>query len=216
MAFAALLITAAWYGVRRRGKSGDAFAFFALMLLAMIDARNLPYFGLIAAPLAADAAASYYVGMRSAPGGSLIGYSAAFAACAFTFIATIVSTEPKVIWWPQPVTEPAKLMVALAADHRPHEVLCEQPRWCDGMRAVFPTIHPLLDDRAGLADAATLHAQEDAVDTKGWWRVELAREHVDAVVANHDANIVALLSQTGWHVERTEGGRVLLVPEGAQ
>jgi hypothetical protein len=213
MAFAALLITAAWYGVRRRGKSGDAFAFFALMLLAMIDARNLPYFGLIAAPLAADAAASFYVGMRTAPGGSLFGYGAAFAACAFTFIATIVSTEPKVIWWPQPVTEPAKLMVALAADHHTHELLCEQPRWCDGMHAVFPAIHPLLDDRAGLADAATLHTQEDAVATKGWWRVELARRHVDAIVANQDANIVALLSQTGWRVRRTEGERVLLESE---
>src|SRR6185437_12249166 len=65
LAFSAIIITAGWYGVRRRERTADAFQFFALMLLAMVDARNLPYFGLLAAPIVADAAASYYVGERT-------------------------------------------------------------------------------------------------------------------------------------------------------
>lgn len=211
LAFSGVVITAAWYGVRRRSNTADAFTFFALMLLAMIDARNLPYFGLLAGPIVADAAASYYVGARTKPGGSFIGYAAAFAACAFTFIATIIGTEPKAIWWPQPAEQPAKLLVALAWDRRPHHVLCEQPRWCDGAREVFPNVQALLDDRAGLADARTLRAQHDAVATHGAWRSELARAHVDAVIAKSDANIVALLTQTGWRRERSDGTRVLLL-----
>ncbi len=213
LAFSCLLITAAWYGVRRRGKVGDALAFFALTLLAMVDTRNLPYFGLLAAPIVADAAASYYVNARTEPAGSFIGYSAAFLACAFTFIATIVGTEPKVTLWPQAAEQPAKLLVALASDRRPHVVLCEQPRWCDGTRDVFPNVHALLDDRAGLAGVGTLRTQQDAVATRGAWRSELANARVDAVIAQSNANIVALLTETGWKLERSDGARVLLLPE---
>lgn len=216
LAFCGILVTAAWYGVRRRGRVNDALTFFVLMLLAMTDVRNLPYFGLLAAPIVADAAASYYVGERKHPGGSFIGYAAAFSACAFTFIATIVGTEPKVIVWPQAVEQPAKLMVALAADRRTHRVLCEQPRWCDGAHEVFPNVRALLDDRAGWADPRNLRAQKDAVATKGPWRLELAHAHVDAVIAKRDANLVALLTQTGWRPERSDGVRVLLVPRAAR
>lgn len=216
LAYCAVIVTAAWYGVRRRGRTADAFIFFAAMLLAMIDARNLPYFGLLAAPIAADAAASYYVGARTAPKGSFVGYSAAFAACAFAFIATIIATEPKAIWWPQPPEQPAKLLVALASDRGDHRLLCEQPRWCDGAENVFSDVRPLLDDRAGLADAQVRRAQQDAVETHGDWRAELRVQRVDAVIAQSDSNIAALLLQTGWRAQLRDGQRVLLVSEGAQ
>jgi hypothetical protein len=150
------------------------------------------------------------------PAGTFAGYGAAFAACAFAFAAAIVGTEPKVIVWPEALAQPAKLMLALASDKRTHRVFCEQPRWCDGAHADFANIHPLLDDRAGWADAAALRAQRDAVATKGTWRAELSRAHVDAVIAKSDANIVALLSQTGWQRRSTDGVRVLLVPEGVR
>lgn len=211
IAFCAVLVAAAWYGVRRRARTPDALMFFTLMLLAMIDVRNLPYFGLLAAPIAADAAASYYVGTRSMPSGPLMGYATAFAACAFAFIATIVATEPKVIYWPQATQQPAKLLVALAGDRRKHRVLCEQPRWCDGAHDVFPNVGALVDDRAGWTGTAALRVQHDAVATHGAWRAELARAHVDAIIATDDANLVALLSQTGWRVRENDGARVLLV-----
>jgi hypothetical protein len=214
LAFAGIVITAGWYGVRRRERTADALQFFALMLLAMVDARNLPYFGLLAAPIVADAAASYYVGERTIPPGSLAAYGTAFAACAFAFIATIVGTEPKVLLWPEALAQPAKLMFALASDGRTHRVLCEQPRWCDGAHEVFPNVRALLDDRAGWSNARDLRTQQDAVATENRWRSELAQAHVDAVIAKSDANIVALLSENGWRRQSSDGVRVLLVPEG--
>ncbi|HET6894923.1 MAG TPA: hypothetical protein VFH72_06015 [Candidatus Baltobacteraceae bacterium] len=216
LAFCAILITGGWYGVRRRERSGDAFTFFALMLLAMIDVRNLPYFGLLAAPIVADAAASYYVGERTVPGGSFIGYAAAFCACAFTFVATMIGTEPKAVFWPQAAEQPAHLLVVLAAERGEHRILCEQPRWCDGTREIFQHMRPLLDDRAGWAGATALRTQEDAVSTHGAWRSELAHEHVNAIIAKRDANIVSLLTQTGWRLEGRDGARVLIVPGGTQ
>jgi len=210
--FCAVIVFAAWYGVRRRGRTADALAFFATMLLAIADARNLPYFGIIAAPIVADAAASYYVDARTFPRGSVRQYAISFAAAAFAFIAVLTVTEPKAIWWPQPQDQPARLLVTLAKDHRQHRVLCEQPRWCDGAQTVFPNVQALLDDRAGLAGAQARRTQDDAVATHGAWRSELAKSGVDAVIAKSDANIVSLLTSTGWRALQTDGSRVLLRP----
>lgn len=208
--FCAVIVAAAWYGVRRRGRAADALSFFALMLLALADARNLPYFGIIAAPIAADAAASFYLDMRVFPRGSVRQYAIAFSSAAFAFMAVLTATEPKAIFWPQPAEQPASLLVALAKDRRPHKLLCEQPRWCDGAQFVFPNVQALLDDRAGLAAKQQLRTQEDAVATHGRWRSELSRAGVDAVIAKNDSNIVALLTSTGWRQTKIEGVRVLL------
>ena len=214
--FCAVVVVAGWYGVRRRGRTADALSFFALLLLAIADARNLPYFGIIAAPIVADAAASYYVDTRTFPRGSARQYTISFLAAAFAFVAVLTVTEPKAVWWPQPAEEPAHLLVALARDHRFHRVLCEEPRWCDGAQAVFPNVRALLDDRAGLATPSARRTQDDAVATRGNWRQELKSTHVDAVIAKDDANIVALLTSTGWRTVKRDGYRVLLRPGGAQ
>lgn len=208
--FCILVILAAWYGVHRRGRAADALSFFALMLLAIADSRNLPYFGIVAAPIVADAAASYYVDLRRFPHGTLRRYAVAFSAAAFSFMAWFAVTETKAVHWPLPFEQPASLLHALAKDHRPHEVLCEQPRWCDGAEAAFPNLHPLLDDRAGSALPSQRRAQADAVATRGAWRSELAQTGVDAVIAKKDANIVALLTSTGWRATSADGARVLL------
>ncbi|HLI97022.1 MAG TPA: hypothetical protein VKT72_13215, partial [Candidatus Baltobacteraceae bacterium] len=77
-------------------------------------------------------------------------------------------------------------------------------------------VQPLLDDRAGIANAGARRTQDDAVATQGKWRSELARERIDAVIAKSDTNIVALLTQTGWRLRASDGTRVLLTPEAAQ
>lgn len=214
--FCAVTIAAAWYGVRRRGRAADALSFFAMMLLAIADSRNLPYFGIIAAPIVADAAASYYLDMRAFPRGSVRQYAIAFTAAACAFMAILTATEPKEIFWPQSAEQPASLLVALAKDRRPHRLLCEQPRWCDGAEFVFPNLRTLLDDRAGITPKLQLRTQEDAVATHGRWRRELSQAGVDAIIAKSDSNIVALLTSTGWRQTKLEGMRVLLRRSGAQ
>lgn len=208
--FCALVIAAGWYGVHRRGRAADALSFFALMILTIADSRNLPYFGIVAAPIVADAAASYYVDMRRFPHGTVRRYAVAFSAAAFSFMAWFAATGPKTVSWPRPADQPASLLVALARDQRPHELLCEEPRWCDGAETSFPNVHPLIDDRAGVASPAQRRAQADTVATLGEWRRELKEAGVDAVIAKKDANIVALLTSTGWRETKIDGARVLL------
>lgn len=208
--FCILVILAAWYGVHRRGRAADALSFFALMMLAIADSRNLPYFGIVAAPIVADAAASYYVDMRRFPHGTLQRYAVAFSAAALCFMAWFAATGTKTVHWPRPSEQPASLLLALAKDHRNHELLCQEPRWCDGAETTFPNLHPLLDDRAGSALPDRRRAQADAVATRGAWRSELAQSGVDAVIAKKDANIVALLTSTGWRAAKADGVRVLL------
>jgi hypothetical protein len=214
--FCALIVFAAWFGVRRRGKSTDALWFFALMLLAMADARNLPYFGILAAPIIADAAASYYLQRRTLPRGSIRNYAVTYAAAALAFIAVIAASEPKALWWPQTDEQPASLLVALANDKHEHTLLCQQPRWCDGTQLVFPAIHPLVDDRGGIIPAPARRTEYDAVATHGAWRIELRRSGVDAVIARNDANLVALLVAGGWRVTKQQDDRVLLRPGGVR
>lgn len=210
--FSALLTVAAWYGVRRRTRSADAIVFFALLLLALADARNLPYFGIVAAPVVADAVASYYVAARTYPAGSARQYAVTFCACAFAFIATITSTEPKVTIWPQSAEQPAKLLSRIAADGRTHTLLCGDPRWCDGAHLAFPHIQPVLDDRAGIYAAANRRLQHDATKTLGHWRRELRRSGVDAVIVSKAGDMAALLTASGWRATGVEGSRVLLTP----
>jgi hypothetical protein len=208
--FCAVVIVAGWYGVHRRGRATDALSFFALMLLAIADSRNLPYFGIVAGPIVADAVASYFVDMRKFPSGSVRRYAVAFCAAAFSFLAWFAATEPKAVSWPRPAEQPASLLHALAKDHRDHELLCEQPRWCDGAETSFPNLHPLIDDRAGITPRAQRSTQADAVATRGAWRRELTQAGVDAVIARKDANIVALLTSFGWRETKADGARVLL------
>lgn len=217
LAFCAVVVFAAWYGVRRRGKSADALTFFGLMALAMVDARNLPYFGIIAAPIVADAVASYYIAQRAFPIGSVAQYALTFLSAAFAFVAVVTATEPKATVWPQPAEQPAALLLTLSRDHTNHHyLLCQQPRWCDGAQAVFPDVTPILDDRAGIAGARERQTQQDVVTAQGAWRNELRSQHVDAVIAQDDSNLVALLVSTGWHQANHEIGRVLLRPGGAR
>jgi hypothetical protein len=211
--FAALVTVGAWYGVRRRSRSADAAAFFALLLLALADARNLPYFGIVAAPVVADAVASYYLASRTYPAGSARQYFVTFCACAFAFIAIITSTEPKVTIWPQAPGEPAALLSKIGGDGHAHTLLCEEPRWCDGAALAFPRVRPLLDDRAGIAVSRNRRVQSDAIRARGNWQHELRIDGVDAVIARREDAIVALLTASGWRERSGEGARVLLTPE---
>ena len=64
-ALASLVWLAALYGLRRRGRTADAVIFVTLGILALTDARNVPYFAIACAPIVADSVASYYLPTRT-------------------------------------------------------------------------------------------------------------------------------------------------------
>lgn len=210
LAFITVLAIAGWYGVKRQARAADALGFFALIVLSLVDARNLPYLGIVGAPVVADAVASFYVNSRSAPVTTVRQHFVTFAACAVAFIAILTVTEPKVTIWPEAPGEPATLLKKLSADSHSHRLLCTQPRWCDGVQLVFARIHPFVDDRAGIAPARVRNVQSDVVRTSGAWRSELQRSRIDAIIAGDEEQVVALLASTGWRTEARDGTRVLL------
>lgn len=210
LGFAALIVVAGWYGVRRRANAGDALVFFALLLLSLADARNLPYFGIVCAPIVADAVASYYLGARTFPVGNVRAYLVTFAAASAVFVATLTATEPRRAAWPDADGQPSALLRRLNADAQTHRVLCTTPRWCDG------TPSALLDDRSGLADSFALRVQRDVESASGAWRRELVRAHVDAIVTGKDDDVAVLLASSGWRPLAQDGDRVLLTPGSPQ
>lgn len=207
LGFAALVVLAAWYGLKRRSRPTDAWSFFILLLLTLADARNLPYFGIVAAPIVADSFASYYVGERKAPRGSISSYLPAFCAGAFAFIATLTVSEPKTPAWPAPPGAPVKIFALLQRDGKPHEVLCVIPRWCD---TAAGALHPIMSDRAGLASPLDRKIQTAVVASTGPWRADLRLGHVDAIVSGRRDQLVSLLRSTGWRLESGDGVHVLL------
>jgi len=209
LGFAAIVVVAGLYGIRRRERLGDAVVFFALLVLSLADARNLPFFGLVAAPIVADALASYYLERRERPAGSLAAYGLAFAAAAFAFIGVITAVEPKIVAWPRPSEAP--LLSALL--HRPgaHYVLCVQPRWCDAASSLKArTLSVVLDDRAGISAPAARKMQRDVANAIGNWQDELRRANVDGILAEQNDRLVSLLHAGGWHTSLTSGGAILL------
>jgi hypothetical protein len=209
LGFAAIVVVAGLYGIRRRERLGDAFVFFALLALCLADARNLPFFGIVAAPIVADAVASYYLERRERPAGSLAAYGLAFSAAAFAFIALITAVEPKTVAWPRPTVAP--LLSALL--HRPgsHYVLCVQPRWCDAASLLKTrALSVVLDDRAGISAPAARKIQHDVANAIGNWQDELRHANIDGIVAEQNDRLVSLLHAGGWHNSLSAGGAILL------
>jgi hypothetical protein len=209
LGFAAIVAVAGIYGIRRRERLGDAFVFFALLVLCLADARNLPFFGIVAAPIVADAVASYYLERRERPAGSLAAYGLAFSAAAFAFIGIITAVEPKTVAWPRPSEAP--LLSALM--HRPgaHYVLCVQPRWCDAASLLKTRgLSVVLDDRAGISAPAARKIQHDVANAVGNWQDELRHANVDGILAEENDRLVSLLHAGGWHSSISAGGAILL------
>ena len=210
LGFSLIAIVAAWYGVRRRALSADALTFFALLILALADGRNLPYFAIACAPIVADALASYYLDARTFPTGSVRQYLVTFAAAAAAFIASLTATEPKATSWPLAPGSPVRLIASRENAPEPHRILCVNPRWCDGVPGA------LLDDRAGIADARSRRTQSDVVNLRGHWRSELRESGIDAVIAGKDDSVESLLTSTGWRATAHDESRVLLQRGGVQ
>ncbi len=207
--FAAIVVVAGLYGIRRRERLGDAFVFLALLVLSLVDARNLPLFGIIAAPIVADAVASYYLEKRERPVGSLAAYGLAFAAAALAFIATITAVQPKIVAWPRPGVAP--LLSMLLARPGAHYVLCVQPRWCDAASSLVKTrLSVVLDDRAGVAAPLARRIQHDVENAVGNWKEDLRRANIDGILTDQDNRLISLLHADGWASTLSSDGTVLL------
>lgn len=209
LGFAALVVVAGWYGIRRRGHLADTFLFFALLLLCLVDARNLPFFGIVAAPIVADALASYYLERRDVPKFSLAAYALAFAAVACAFVATITAFQPKTVAWPSPAVAP--LLSSLLNHPGRHLVLCVQPRWCDAASSLRTrTLSVVLDDRAGVAGPLARKIQRDVADAVGNWQQDLRHANIDGILADKDSRLISLLHADGWESSISSGGAILL------
>lgn len=209
LGFAAIVVLAGLYGIRRRGRLGDALLFFALMLLSLTDARNLPFFGIVAAPIVADAVASYYLQKRERPAGSLAAYGFAYAAAAFGFIALITAVEPKSVAWPKPAVAP--LLSSLLSHPGAHRILCIQPRWCDAAALLKSRgLTVVLDDSAGSATPLARRVQRDVENAAGNWQEELRHSNIDSIMADQNDRLISLLHADGWRASITSGGATLL------
>lgn len=205
----ALAVLGAWYGLRRRARSADAFTFLVFFLLTLCDARNAPFFGIVAAPAVADAIASQ--GRETAAAFNLtriLEFSTGFAVCAMALVAAVAVAEPRATVLRPSAELPVGLLKHAASAHA-HVILCERPRWCDD--ALHLRLLPVLDDRAGLSTIENRVAQARASHAHDGWSAAMAAAHVDAAIVSTREPLATLLSGSGWHEAGGDGGRLLFL-----
>lgn len=215
LGFLAILVLAAWYGVRRRARAADALSFCAVLVLALADARNLPLFGIVAAPVLADAVASFYVAQRTPPSRPLWAHLLPGATAVAAFMAVVVAVEPRYNLLAAPSSAPQYLLARLASDGRPHRVLCARLSWCDATGESGHRVRALADDRLAVEPASARRTQAAALGAQPGWVTRLRANGVDAVIAPADAPIVAFLRARGdWREAASDAhSRVLLVAQ---
>lgn len=201
VAFAAILVLAGWFGIQRIRFGSDAIAFFAFALLAMIDARALPFFAIVAIPMLAQSINSVSAAAFSKSTGRwLAGAAVLLVAISWTF--------PWRAGLPPSPDSPLALARRALADEGHALILCTRSSWCDA--ATQFGLEPLVDDRSGFTHVGKRELLRRVDNADGDWQGSLLRANVAAIIAPADAPIASLLWRRYWRqAAADDSGRVL-------
>jgi hypothetical protein len=194
----AIVAVAAIGGVARKRESGGVLVFVALLIAAVLDARMAPFFAIAVTPELIDR----YASRIRVP---------AFAG--FCFSALVIAAAVIV----PPPTPSTVLLDSLAADRRPHRVVCVKPSWCNPVTDLHGSGITALT--VGVPSAASVkdrllqkRIDEDTSAIANDLRVAGA----DALIANEETAAPALLvAEGGWRVAARDArsDRILIVKE---
>ena len=205
--FVLIVAVSAFRGIARRS-AADALLFFVMLLVTLVDARNLPYFAIAAAPAVLAKTVTYdWSGVTRA---ALPAVAGACGILVFCSIAGSYGAQSRDRRWLAPEGAPIALLQVLAQDGRTHTVLCLDPRWCDVAQSVSPRLRALLDDRAGSEGSRARATQLRAEALLPGLRGRLRAADVDAVISLDTDAIAPALEREGWRAAARDGSRVLL------
>jgi hypothetical protein len=199
-----VIIAAAGRAALSRHKD-QVFSAALLFAAALFAQRNIPFFAIVAGPLAAGALDLRVPQVRQlgpwarelAPV-ALIAIGIAIPLTAFG-LTRVVHEEPS----------PIAAVASLAGDRAAHRLLCEDFAWCS-LALEYPNVRVFLDGRFD-GYPLSVWRQYDSARTVGIsWREPLRAYGVDAIVARRGSRLaVALLGEADWRITFQDRGFVV-------
>jgi hypothetical protein len=184
----------------------DILFFFSAAVLALLDGHYLPLFGIVSAPLAAEAAARAKLFRQNPVRVAALALGAALAAG----VAWNVYAPPASAF------SPAELTAALDASGDAPHVYCGRLEWCDYIAAAQGRASAYMDERVELFPAATIETQLAIAHLKPKWRERLSAAGIDTVLVDRRSALDALLSRSaGWSRAGSAGDLRIFKREGA-
>jgi hypothetical protein len=184
----AILLLVTLLGLRGQ-RLHDILFFAAAAVLALLDGRYLPLFGIVAAPLAAEAAARAKLFPQNLVRVAALVLGAGLAA----------GTAWNVYAPPASAFSPAELTAALDASGDAPRVYCGRLEWCDYIAAAQGRASAFMDERVELYSPSAVETQLAIARLKPKWRERLAAAGIDTVLVDRRSALDALLSRSaGW------------------
>lgn len=194
-----ITLLAGWFGMSAERRAQDGFQFAIFLILALLDGRNAPFFGICAAPLVAGPIEHFYLRLQfsDAPRSSVAPLLVAIGVMLVCILAVA-----------KPFHAAGDSTVRRAlADHRRHNVYCENLRWCTSLAASqAANLAIFMDGRDAAFPQRIRENQHTIASVSKGWQAVLRDNHVDTVVAKTGMPLATILSLNGrWRVAGADG-----------
>jgi hypothetical protein len=194
--FSACLLAATFFGLRGCAK-GDILATLGMLVVALLDGRLLPLFGIVAAPVIAQAA------MRAVRPPS----AALASALSCAFIAVVAFGGWSAARSSASDAAPRDVVAALSSDGRAHRVLCTRLEWCGSALAAGDShLAVFMDQREAAYPPKVRDDQHSIASASSTWRAKVRGFDIDAIVVDRHASLAGLLELGDGWARRAEQG----------
>ena len=170
----------------------QSFPALVLFVAALVAARNMAIFAIVAAPLAAVGLDARFPKIRAIGSKARELEPVALATIGFVLALSAIALAR------QQLNEPARLPIAaiasLAADQDAHRVLCEDFTWCS-IALQYPALRVFIDGRCDAYPLAVWRQYVSTVGAHGSWAQPLQAYGVDSVVARRGGRLALALAK---------------------
>jgi hypothetical protein len=200
----ALIIVTGGRAALSRHKA-QAFSAAMLFAAALFAQRNIPFFAIVAAPLAAAALDLRVTRLRTLGPWARELAPVALVTMIIAFPLTAIGLTRIV----GDQSSPIAAVASLAADGAAHRLLCEDFAWCS-LALEYPSLRVFVDGRFDGYPPAVWRQYDSARTVGRSWREPLRAYDVDAIVARNGGRLAAALSgEADWRITFRDRGFVV-------
>jgi hypothetical protein len=196
----------------RSARSGQTLAFVFALFLAFSQGAFVPFAGIAAAPVLAEAAARVFGLARPVlPGGRAFAALAAGAGLVVAIAAGVAASKRLPALAQAPAAAPFGVLARFAAGPDARGVLlCTKLAWCDVADRSYG-VRVLADSRLASAPDTTIAIQRTVASAKKGWAAKARAAGIDAIFVTDKSGFATLLAAAGWRRVATDAPGAIFV-----